>query len=144
MSHGDTATDPVDAPGARRVGGGRTGLGAWTELLRLPALFTVPGDALAGAAAVPATPGRRTALAIGSSLCLYEAGMALNDWADRDEDALEALTAPCPPDVSPPPPPSPPPVPSPRQASPWPAAPAVPRSGSRSRSRPPYGRTTWA
>ncbi|MET9190049.1 prenyltransferase, partial [Streptomyces tendae] len=24
-------------------------LGAWAELLRLPALFTVPGDALAGA-----------------------------------------------------------------------------------------------
>ncbi|MEE1665380.1 UbiA family prenyltransferase [Streptomyces sp. WAC07094] len=96
MSHGDTATDPVDAPGARRVGGGRTGLGAWAELLRLPALFTVPGDALAGAAAVPATPGRRTALAIGSSLCLYEAGMALNDWADRDEDALERPHRPLP------------------------------------------------
>ncbi|MEU5375302.1 SCO3242 family prenyltransferase [Streptomyces sp. NPDC005968] len=96
MSHGDTATDPVDAPGARRVGGGRTGLGAWAELLRLPALFTVPGDALAGAAAVPATPGRRTALAIGSSLCLYEAGMALNGWADRDEDALERPHRPLP------------------------------------------------
>ncbi|NEC71482.1 prenyltransferase, partial [Streptomyces rochei] len=29
---------------------------AWAELLRLPALFTVPGDALAGAAATGAAP----------------------------------------------------------------------------------------
>ncbi|MFB7497291.1 SCO3242 family prenyltransferase [Streptomyces sp. NPDC056161] len=71
-------------------------LRAWAELLRLPALFTVPGDALAGAAAVSARPGPRTLLAIGSSLCLYEAGMALNDWADRDEDALERPHRPLP------------------------------------------------
>ncbi|NED17920.1 prenyltransferase, partial [Streptomyces sp. SID9913] len=57
--------------------------------MRLPALFTVPGDALAGAAAVGARPGVRTLLAVGSSVCLYEAGMALNDWADREEDARE-------------------------------------------------------
>ncbi|MFE7972641.1 SCO3242 family prenyltransferase [Streptomyces shenzhenensis] len=69
---------------------------AWAELLRLPALFTVPGDALAGAAAVAARPGPRTLLAIGSSLCLYEAGMALNDWADRDEDAAERPHRPLP------------------------------------------------
>ncbi|NEC73471.1 UbiA family prenyltransferase, partial [Streptomyces rochei] len=66
------------------------------ELLRLPALFTVPGDALAGAAATGARPGRRTLLAIGSSLCLYEAGMALNDWADRAEDAVERPHRPLP------------------------------------------------
>ncbi|GGS41288.1 SCO3242 family prenyltransferase [Streptomyces griseoviridis] len=69
---------------------------AWTELLRLPALFTVPGDALAGAAAAGARPGRRTLLAIGSSLCLYEAGMVLNDWADRAEDAAERPHRPLP------------------------------------------------
>ncbi|MEU1597375.1 SCO3242 family prenyltransferase [Streptomyces sp. NPDC005708] len=69
---------------------------AWAELLRLPALFTVPGDALAGAAAVSARPGRRTLQAIGSSLCLYEAGMALNDWADRQEDAVERPHRPIP------------------------------------------------
>ncbi|MBO4256491.1 prenyltransferase, partial [Streptomyces griseorubiginosus] len=62
---------------------------AWAELLRLPALFTVPGDALAGAAATAPAPNARTLLAIGSSLCLYEAGMALNDWSDREEDAVE-------------------------------------------------------
>ncbi|MFH8706932.1 SCO3242 family prenyltransferase [Streptomyces rubrogriseus] len=71
-------------------------LGAWAELLRLPALFTVPGDALAGAAAAGARPGPRTLLAIGSSLCLYEAGMALNDWADRAEDAAERPHRPLP------------------------------------------------
>ncbi|WSW80578.1 UbiA family prenyltransferase [Streptomyces sp. NBC_00996] len=69
---------------------------AWAELLRLPALFTVPGDALAGAAAVGARPNSSTLLAIGSSLCLYEAGMALNDWADRAEDAVERPHRPLP------------------------------------------------
>ncbi|MFD5127707.1 SCO3242 family prenyltransferase [Streptomyces olindensis] len=69
---------------------------AWAELLRLPALFSVPGDALAGAAASGARPGARTLLAIGSSLCLYEAGMALNDWADRDVDAVERPHRPLP------------------------------------------------
>ncbi|MEW2400621.1 SCO3242 family prenyltransferase [Streptomyces sp. NPDC046862] len=70
---------------------------AWAELLRLPALFTVPGDALAGAAAAGATrPNSRTLLAIGSSLCLYEAGMALNDWADHAEDAVERPHRPLP------------------------------------------------
>ncbi|MFJ9012738.1 SCO3242 family prenyltransferase [Streptomyces canus] len=69
---------------------------AWAELLRLPALFTVPGDALAGAAAVSAHPTARTLLAIASSLCLYEAGMALNDWADRDVDAVERPHRPLP------------------------------------------------
>jgi 4-hydroxybenzoate polyprenyltransferase len=69
---------------------------AWAELLRLPALFTVPGDALAGAAATAVRPNSRTLLAIGSSLCLYTAGMALNDWADRAEDARERPHRPLP------------------------------------------------
>ncbi|MCX4458212.1 UbiA family prenyltransferase [Streptomyces sp. NBC_01340] len=69
---------------------------AWAELLRLPALFTVPGDVLAGAATTGARPDSRTLLAIASSLCLYEAGMALNDWADRTEDALERPHRPLP------------------------------------------------
>ncbi|MFD3437762.1 SCO3242 family prenyltransferase [Streptomyces sp. NPDC058685] len=71
-------------------------LGAWAELLRVSALFTVPGDALAGAAALGVAPNRGTALALGSSLCLYEAGMALNDWADRDEDAIDRPHRPIP------------------------------------------------
>ncbi|MFD4786088.1 SCO3242 family prenyltransferase [Streptomyces sp. NPDC058459] len=77
-----------------RPGGSRSS--AWAELLRLPALFTVPGDVLAGAATTPGHPGPRTLWAIGSSLCLYEAGMALNDWADRAEDAVERPHRPLP------------------------------------------------
>ncbi|MFJ9026887.1 UbiA family prenyltransferase [Streptomyces sp. NPDC102259] len=68
----------------------------WAELLRVSALFTVPGDVLAGAAASGRRPGAATALAAGASLCLYEAGMALNDWADRDEDAAERPHRPVP------------------------------------------------
>ncbi|MFD8262931.1 SCO3242 family prenyltransferase [Streptomyces griseoluteus] len=74
----------------------RGGVSAWVELLRLPALFTVPGDVLAGAATVPGRPGPPTQWAIASSLCLYEAGMALNDWADRAEDAAERPHRPLP------------------------------------------------
>ncbi|CAM5308041.1 UbiA family prenyltransferase [Streptomyces tanashiensis] len=69
---------------------------AWAELLRVSALLSVPGDALAGAAAAGARPDRGTLRAIGASLCLYEAGMALNDWADREEDALERPHRPLP------------------------------------------------
>ncbi|MEV5594503.1 SCO3242 family prenyltransferase [Streptomyces sp. NPDC052496] len=69
---------------------------AWLALLRVSALFSVPGDLLAGAAAAGYGPGPRTLLAAGSSLCLYEAGMALNDWADRDTDAVERPERPLP------------------------------------------------
>ncbi|MET9433768.1 SCO3242 family prenyltransferase [Streptomyces sp. NPDC006551] len=80
-------------PGPRR---GKAAWSAWAELLRVSALFTVPGDALAGAAAAGVRPNRATLLAIGSSLCLYEAGMALNDWADRAEDAVDRPHRPIP------------------------------------------------
>ncbi|WP_237322877.1 UbiA family prenyltransferase [Streptomyces sp. JJ36] len=59
-------------------------------------MFTVPGDAVAGAAAAGHRPNRGTLLAAGASLCLYEAGMALNDWADREEDARERPHRPLP------------------------------------------------
>ncbi|NKI42632.1 SCO3242 family prenyltransferase [Streptomyces physcomitrii] len=68
----------------------------WAELLRVSALLSVPGDALAGAAASRRRPNSRTALALCSSLCLYEAGMALNDWADHAEDAEERPHRPLP------------------------------------------------
>ncbi|MFE6912877.1 SCO3242 family prenyltransferase [Streptomyces rubiginosohelvolus] len=93
----DSGTEPGGriGPGAG-PGAPRQRLRAWAELLRVSALFSVPGDALAGAAAVGRRPGRGTALAIGASLCLYEAGMALNDWADRDEDAVDRPHRPIP------------------------------------------------
>lgn len=92
-----TAARPARSTGLRPEGAvGQSPRLAWAELLRLPALFTVPGDALAGAAAIAAHPNSRTLLAIGSSLCLYEAGMALNDWADREEDATERPHRPLP------------------------------------------------
>jgi hypothetical protein len=88
-----TPTPPLKEP-PPLIAGARAR--AWAELLRLPALFTVPGDALAGAAAASARPTSRTLLAIASSVCLYEAGMALNDWADRDVDAVERPHRPLP------------------------------------------------
>ncbi|PJM97659.1 SCO3242 family prenyltransferase [Streptomyces sp. CB01373] len=93
------AADSVPAPTRTPHPSQRPALGTpadWVELLRLPALFTVPGDALAGAAAAGRAPGARTLLAVGSSLCLYQAGMALNDWADRAEDAAERPHRPLP------------------------------------------------
>ncbi|MFG2497663.1 SCO3242 family prenyltransferase [Streptomyces sp. NPDC048441] len=86
-------------PGVSRRGAGGVPLGSardWAELLRVSALFTVPGDALAGAAATGLCPNRRTLLAIAASLSLYEAGMALNDWADRADDAIERPHRPLP------------------------------------------------
>ncbi|NEA38065.1 UbiA family prenyltransferase, partial [Streptomyces sp. SID11385] len=87
---------PALVPPSAPEPGARARLGAWAELLRVSALFTVPGDALAGAAASGAARPRTTALALGCSLCLYEAGMALNDWADRAEDAAERPHRPLP------------------------------------------------
>ncbi|MFJ8128683.1 SCO3242 family prenyltransferase [Streptomyces hydrogenans] len=87
-------TAPASGPEPGRGSGGR--VRAWAELLRVSALFSVPGDALAGAAAAGLRPGRGTAYAVGASLCLYEAGMALNDWADRAEDAVDRPHRPLP------------------------------------------------
>ncbi|MFC7303392.1 SCO3242 family prenyltransferase [Streptomyces monticola] len=99
-SEASEASGAPGAPGATGAPGvPGTGLGRpadWAELLRISALFTVPGDALAGAAAVGLHPNRRTLTALCASLCLYEAGMALNDWADREEDAVERPHRPLP------------------------------------------------
>jgi 4-hydroxybenzoate polyprenyltransferase len=65
------------------------------ELIRAPAALSVPGDALAGAAAA-GTLGARTAGLCAASVCLYWAGMAANDWADREVDAKERPERPIP------------------------------------------------
>src|SRR3954465_6185379 len=67
------------------------------ELVRLPAVLSVPGDVLLGAAAsgqVRDVP--RTAGLVAASSCLYLAGMALNDYADREVDAVERPGRPIP------------------------------------------------
>ncbi|RJK97227.1 SCO3242 family prenyltransferase [Vallicoccus soli] len=69
---------------------------ALVELVRLPAALTVPGDPLAGAAAAGRAGGRRAAALPAASACLYWAGMALNDWADRELDATERPERPLP------------------------------------------------
>ncbi|MET7796993.1 SCO3242 family prenyltransferase, partial [Streptomyces decoyicus] len=91
-SGGATGDTGDTGAGADGNGTGR----AWAELLRVSALFSVPGDLLAGATAAGHRPNHRTALATCASLCLYEAGMALNDWADRDIDAVERPERPIP------------------------------------------------
>jgi hypothetical protein len=64
--------------------------------VRAPAALTVPGDVLAGAAATGRSADLSTACLAASSVCLYWAGMALNDWADRDLDAVERPERPIP------------------------------------------------
>src|SRR5581483_1580159 len=71
------------------------------ELVRAPAALSVPGDVLAGAAAAgtlagPAGWGVRTCGLCAASVCLYWAGMAANDWADRAVDATERPSRPIP------------------------------------------------
>lgn len=75
---------------------GSVGLGAFAELVRLPAALSVPGDSLAGMAASGAVVTPRTLVLPAASACLYWAGMSLNDWADRDLDAVERPERPIP------------------------------------------------
>lgn len=65
------------------------------ELVRAPAALSVPGDVVAGAATGQVLGGRTLGLAC-SSVCLYWAGMAANDWADRHLDAVERPERPIP------------------------------------------------
>lgn len=67
------------------------------ELVRLPAVLSVPGDTLLGAAASggPLAPVGVAGRAAASS-CLYLGGMALNDYADREVDAVERPHRPIP------------------------------------------------
>lgn len=69
---------------------------ALIELVRAPAAFSVPGDVLAGAAAAGRPIGFRTCGTAAASVCLYWAGMALNDHADRFVDVFERPERPLP------------------------------------------------
>jgi UbiA prenyltransferase family len=65
------------------------------ELVRAPAGLSIPGDVVAGAAAGGAL-GPRTAGLAAASVLLYWGGLAANDWADRDLDAIERPERPIP------------------------------------------------
>ncbi|WP_043440994.1 SCO3242 family prenyltransferase [Arthrobacter sp. L77] len=74
-------------------------LGTYLELVRAPAVLTVLGDSLVGHAAAGSRTARRrrsVLLLPAASACLYAAGMALNDFADRDLDAEERPERPIP------------------------------------------------
>jgi hypothetical protein len=71
-------------------------LPALVKLVRLPSVVTVPGDVLAGDAWGGHSGELSIASLIGSSSLTYLAGMALNDWADRDEDAIDRPGRPIP------------------------------------------------
>ncbi|WP_369274336.1 SCO3242 family prenyltransferase [Streptomyces sp. R11] len=66
------------------------------QLVRAPAALSVPGDVIAGATAAGRPLGARTFGVIGSSVCLYWAGMALNDYADATVDSVERPERPVP------------------------------------------------
>ena len=77
-------------------------LAAWAQLLRLPNLFTVPGDPLAGfvlALTAGTTAGNmplRLAAAMGASMLLYCAGLLQNDYFDLAEDLRDRPGRPLP------------------------------------------------
>jgi 4-hydroxybenzoate polyprenyltransferase len=78
-------------------------LTTWGRLLRLPNLFTVPGDPVAGyllaSRGVLGWAGRLgwdVLGAVAAALCLYCAGLLLNDYFDRHVDARERPDRPIP------------------------------------------------
>jgi hypothetical protein len=69
----------------------------YLRLVRFPAVFSAFGDPLAGALIARDTiPPRRAARAVSAAAAVYLAGMALNDLADREEDARERPERPIP------------------------------------------------
>jgi len=71
---------------------------AWLALLRLPNLFTVPGDIVAGwfLAGGSSVRAGTAVLLGGASLCIYSAGLVLNDLADAETDRRERPGRPIP------------------------------------------------
>jgi 4-hydroxybenzoate polyprenyltransferase len=72
---------------------------AYLELVRLPNLFTAVGDIMAGYLIVSRgvdISWRHLATLMVASVCLYAAGVVLNDYFDRDVDAVERPERPIP------------------------------------------------
>jgi 4-hydroxybenzoate polyprenyltransferase len=85
---------PVDA---KKAAASPSRLTTWGRLLRLPNLFTVPGDPIAGyLLASGGVLGWNVLGAVAAALCLYCAGLLLNDYFDRRVDARERPDRPIP------------------------------------------------
>ncbi len=71
---------------------------AWLQLIRLPNLFTVPGDPLAGAvlATQSAELNASIVLAMIAAVCVYAAGLIWNDYFDLEQDRRERPNRPLP------------------------------------------------
>lgn len=75
----------------------RIAVRTWLQLLRVPNLFTVPGDSVAGF--LLASGGQVNGFTAGmafASLCFYGYGLLVNDLADLDEDRRERPERPLP------------------------------------------------
>src|SRR6476659_4451580 len=69
----------------------------WLQLLRARNLFTVPVDPIAGfLLATLGVLSGRVVFAVAASLCLYSAGLILNDLCDLEEDRRERPNRPLP------------------------------------------------
>jgi 4-hydroxybenzoate polyprenyltransferase len=97
MGDNQDAAVPQTAPAPRRGV-----VFAWMQLLRVPNLFTVPGDPLAGFLLAGAVvPELRASIwhgleAAAASLFLYAAGLVHNDLCDLAEDRIERPGRPLP------------------------------------------------
>jgi 4-hydroxybenzoate polyprenyltransferase len=74
----------------------RSHLRAWLQLIRVPALPTALADVWLGAAVAGALFTWQTAIVSFASLCLYSAGMILNDVQDTEEDRKDNPARPLP------------------------------------------------
>lgn len=69
----------------------------WMQLVRIPNLFTVPGDTILGfVIAGGVISGNRFALSIASIIFMYAFGLITNDLADFNEDSLKRPNRPLP------------------------------------------------
>lgn len=81
-----------------RIHNRSTILSAWIELIRLPNIFTIPGDILAGVFLAGINTGEIHLIlpVIIISFFLYISGLMLNDYFDRETDKLERPSRPIP------------------------------------------------
>ncbi len=71
-------------------------LKTWGQLLRLPNLFTVPGEAIAGFVLAAGTVTPEIVWPCIAVVLMYMGGLLLNDYFDREEDARERPSRPIP------------------------------------------------